>query len=236
MLRDITTIDIIKYNINNYITNLDISVMQIENKNKYMAPTSDRPNIFKNGNNNNNIMQNTIIKKQNSRVYTHKESEFPELSVQKLPTLQTQPPSNSESDTSKSQINYKTVANYKPEEEIGLEKEKIISGWMYISSDNKRNDKCVYKPCIQSYNEELSFNEESHIVFNQLVSNWEKYKDDYIEVYGYEMYESMYLMPHFEYDDNDDTDYEEEYDCEDSDDYYDDYYGPSSNKSKFDSV
>ena len=50
MLRDITTIDIIKYNINNYITNLNISVMQIENKNKYMAPTSDRPNIFKNGN------------------------------------------------------------------------------------------------------------------------------------------------------------------------------------------
>jgi hypothetical protein len=60
---------------------------------------------------------------------------------------------------------------------------------------------------------------------------WERYKEEYIELYGYDEYEKRFISLHMNYDDDyDPMDYEEEEDEDDVDeldeygDAYDDYY------------
>ena len=195
--------------------------MQSIFKPKYVAPATSLENKFK-------------PYSTKSVIYTHSDTNFPELTAQsKLCGV------NEVTD-----VNESTLADgvsYKSASTVILpvqqtEQNKLMPGWAYLKYDN-RNIITNYKTTILKKVEQ-TFNEEANIAFNRMIYNWEKFKDDFIEVHGYEMYEALYTMPNYEtpnFDDEDEDD--ESYDYYDSDDY-DDYYGTKKNNKyeKFDTV
>ena len=55
-------------------------------------------------------------------------------------------------------------------------------------------------------------------------TDWEKYKEEYIELFGYDEYEKMFMPPSSNYeDDYDDTEGEDAEYIEDADEIYDEY-------------
>ena len=70
-------------------------------------------------------------------------------------------------------------------------------------------------------NKEPSIEEKWHKALNILSTRWEKYKNDYIEIYGQDTYEQMYVTPNYWVMPEDEE--EEEVSNSEEDSYYDSY-------------
>lgn len=124
---------------------------------------------------------------------------------------------------------------YKPPPVISVENNRE-PGWLYGFGEKNphkiwfENDKreVVEIDKIPNINDELPSMEE---FFAEYCREWERYKEEYIELNGYEDYERMFISPRINYDDDVvDMDYEEEEAEEEVDEFdeygdaYDDYY------------
>ena len=86
--------------------------------------------------------------------------------------------------------------------------EYVEYGYCKISYKDKKIVRKYGKNwCNDNYND-------TTLLLNEMILRWDKYKNDYIELYGYETYEKFFTMPNFNVDEYDD----------DYDDYCDDEY------------
>ena len=141
----------------------------------------------------------------------------------------------SSNDTTKSQKSPSVVANgmdfkncYKPPSETIVENDRTPE-WLYGFGE-----KNPHKIWFENYNREVveidkmpNINDESPSVEELMAEycmEWERYKEEYIELYGYENFERTFISPRMNYDDDfDPMDYEEEEDDDDADELYDEY-------------
>jgi len=141
------------------------------------------------------------------------------------------PSSSSSKDTSKPQMSvvemdFKNC--YKPPPPISVENNRE-PGWLYGFGEKNshkiwfENDKREVVELVKIPN----INDDSPSVEELLAEycrEWERYKEEYIELNGYEDYERTFISPRMNYDDDvDDMDYEEEEVEEDVDELYDEY-------------
>ena len=124
---------------------------------------------------------------------------------------------------------------YKPPPPISVENNRE-PGWLYGFGENNphkiwfENDKREVVEIIKMPN----INDESPSVEELLAEycrEWERYKEEYIELNGYEDFERTFISPRMNYEDDvDEMDYEEEEEEDDVDEFdeygdaYDDYY------------
>jgi len=115
---------------------------------------------------------------------------------------------------------------YQPEDPT-ISKNDRITGWVYGFGNQTKhnvwfeNDKheVVYieKPQIDNMRtiEEITL---------ELYTEWEKYKEEYIELFGYDEYEKMFMPPKDNYDDDTDQLDGDDAECyDDADEVYDEY-------------
>ena len=117
---------------------------------------------------------------------------------------------------------------YKPPPPISVENNRE-PGWLYGFGEKNphkiwfENDKREMVEIVKMPN----INDESPSVEELLAEycmEWENYKEEYIELYGYEDYERTFISPRMNYDDDDvQMDYEEEDVEEETDELYDEY-------------
>lgn len=117
---------------------------------------------------------------------------------------------------------------YKPPPVVSVENNRT-PGWLYgfgeknphkIWFENDKND-VVEIVKIQNINDESPSVEE---LLAEYCKEWERYKEEYIELNGYEDYERTFISRRMNYDDDfDPMDYEEEEEEEEVDELYDEY-------------
>ena len=116
---------------------------------------------------------------------------------------------------------------YKPPPPISVENNRE-PGWLYGFGEKNphkiwfENDKreVVEIVKISNINDESPSMEE---LLAEYCREWERYKEEYIELNGYEDFERTFISPRMNYDDAvDDMDYEEE-EVEEEDDEFDEY-------------
>ena len=117
---------------------------------------------------------------------------------------------------------------YKPPPPISVENNRE-PGWLYGFGEKNphkiwfENDKREMVEIVKIPN----INDESPSVEELLAeycAEWENYKEEYLELYGYDEYEKRFISLRMNYDDDfDPMDYEEEEDEEESDELYDEY-------------
>ena len=117
---------------------------------------------------------------------------------------------------------------YKPPPPISVENNRE-PGWLYGFGEKNphkiwfENDKreVVEIVKISNINDESPSVEE---LIAEYCREWERYKEEYIELNGYEDFERTFISPRMNYDDDfDPMDYEEEEDEEEDDELYDEY-------------
>jgi len=117
---------------------------------------------------------------------------------------------------------------YKPPPAISVENNRE-PGWLYGFGEKNphkiwfENDKreMVEIDKIPNINDESPSVEE---LLADYCQEWERYKEEYIELNGYDDFERTFISPRVNYDDDYDTmDYEEEEDEEEADELYDEY-------------
>jgi hypothetical protein len=117
---------------------------------------------------------------------------------------------------------------YKPPPPISVENNRE-PGWLYGFGE-----KNPHKVWFENHKREVveiakipNINDESPSVEQLLAEycqEWERYKEEYIELNGYEDFERTFISPRMNYDEDDyDMDYEEEEDEEEVDELYDEY-------------
>ena len=117
---------------------------------------------------------------------------------------------------------------YKPPPPISVENNRE-PGWLYGFGEKNphkiwfENDKCEVVEIVKMPN----INDDTPSVEELLAEycmEWENYKEEYLELYGYDEYEKRFISLRMNYDDDfDPTDYEEEEAEEESDELYDEY-------------
>lgn len=206
-----------------------------------------KSNLFKSNNNSNNFekrekLNNNQIKNNNSdnkfknsfnnsKLFIQEEKKFNlnELYFPELGNSETKKENNKYLET-KDKTNYAEVS--KKEVEIITNKKYIQPGWSVIYKNEHgnlmiENGEKTENQIIRERNEKLLSNITNN-VFNKLVENWEKYKAEFIDIYGEDEYEKTYLMPNYEnmpepeYEefDNEDIDENDSYYIDDYEDYY----------------
>ena len=117
---------------------------------------------------------------------------------------------------------------YKPPPAISVENNRE-PGWLYgfgeknphkiwFENDKREMVEIVKMPNI---NDDTPSVEE---MIAEYCAEWENYKEEYLELYGYDEYEKRFISLRMNYDDGFDLmDYEEEEDEEESDELYDEY-------------
>ena len=141
----------------------------------------------------------------------------------------------SSNDAAKPQKSPPVVANgmdfkncYKPPPEVSVENDRTPE-WLYGFGE-----KNPHKIWFENYKREVieidkmaNINDDSPSVEELLAEycrEWERYKEEYIELNGYEDFERTFISPRMNYDDDfDPMDYEEEEDEDDADELYDEY-------------
>jgi len=109
-----------------------------------------------------------------------------------------------------------------------VEEEKKQPGWTYITMDNNRKIQLenykIHPKYINKQNKDPTW----RTILAQMITSWEKYKDQYIELYGEDCYNHMYEMPRDDYkyyqDEDEMNDEISSVDEQDYDDNHDDYY------------
>ena len=118
---------------------------------------------------------------------------------------------------------------YKPPPPVISVENNRDPGWLYGFGENNphkiwfENDKreVVEIDKMPNINDESPSVEE---LLAEYCQEWERYKEEYIELNGYEDYERTFISPRMNYDDDDEPmDYEEEEDEEEVDELYDEY-------------
>lgn len=118
---------------------------------------------------------------------------------------------------------------YKPPPPVVSVENNREPGWLYgfgqknphkIWFENDKRD-VVEIVKISNINDELPSMEE---LIAKYCMEWERYKEEYIELNGYEDYERTFISPRMNYDDYvDDVDYQEDEVEEEQDELYDEY-------------
>ena len=136
--------------------------------------------------------------------------------------------SNDETKPQKSVVEMDFKNCYKPPPPISVENNRE-PGWLYGFGEKNphkiwfENDKreVVEIVKISNINDESPSMEE---LLAEYCMEWENYKEEYIELYGYDEYEKRFISPRMNYDDDyDPMDYEEEEVDDDADELYDEY-------------
>ncbi len=136
--------------------------------------------------------------------------------------------SNDESKPQKSVVEMDFKNCYKPPPPISVENNRE-PGWLYGFGEKNphkiwfENDKreVVEIVKISNINDESPSMEE---LIAEYCREWERYKEEYIELNGYEDFERTFISPRMNYDDDfDPMDYEEEEEEEEEDELYDEY-------------
>lgn len=117
---------------------------------------------------------------------------------------------------------------YKPPPVVSVENNRD-PGWLYGFGEKNphkiwfENDKCE----VVEIGKMPNINDDSPSVEELLAEycrEWERYKEEYIELNGYEDFERTFISPRMNYDDDDvQMDYEEEEEEEEVDELYDEY-------------
>ena len=144
------------------------------------------------------------------------------------------PSSASSNDTAKLQKSIPVIVEmdfkncYKPPPVVSVENNRE-PGWLYGFGD-KNPHKIWFENDMREVVEIVkmpNINDESPSVEELLAEycqEWERYKEEYIELNGYEDFERTFISPRVNYDDDDvQMDYEEEEDEEEVDEQYDEY-------------
>lgn len=118
-------------------------------------------------------------------------------------------------------MNYKEVC--KKENVETNDTYKIPDGWTVIYFDEKKNIVCengtMSKRALDYRRKEVNSTHFSNVV-KHLVDNWQLYKEQYIDLYGYDEYEKTYLRGNEDYNNMDmDVDLDEYSDLDDESDY-----------------
>ena len=136
--------------------------------------------------------------------------------------------SNDETKPQKSVVEMDFKNCYKPPPPISVENNRE-PGWLYGFGEKNphkiwfENDKreVVEIVKISNINDESPSVEE---LIAEYCREWERYKEEYIELNGYEDFERTFISPRMNYDDDfDPMDYEEVEDEEEDDELYDEY-------------
>lgn len=153
-----------------------------------------------------------FIKKRNP-VVNFNQDDFPVLVSNTTQLLDKEP---------KQSLDYKGASLINQDDTREEEKQP---GWSYITMDKNRNIQIenykIRSKYISQYNKEPSWNN----ILSRLVMSWDKYRENYIQLYGEDCYTRMYEMPNDDYryyDDDDENN--DEISSADEQDYYDDDY------------
>jgi hypothetical protein len=163
------------------------------------------------------------------KAFSISEEDFPDIAPASSSSA---PPQKSASTTMT--MDFKNC--YKPEDPTAPKNDRT-PGWIYgfgvkhkhkIWFESDQHDVIVLETHVL---DEAQSTEE---IMAELYANWEKYKEEYIELFGYDEYEKMFMPPSNQYeDDYDPMDGEDaEYD-EAADEYYDEY-GDASDENYYD--
>ena len=110
----------------------------------------------------------------------------------------------------------------------GEEREKKQPGWTYITMNNNRKIQIENYKIHSKYINETNKEPTWRNILAELITSWEKYKEQYIELYGEDCYNHMYEMPRDDYkyyeDEDEMNDEISSVDEQDYDDNHDDYY------------
>ena len=186
----------------------------------------DRYNAFTNKN---MINKNKKYSSSTTTFYFNEES-FPTLKSDNQENINIQQ-DNSEI---KKSISYLDKLNFITDEETTPDKYDLKPGWILITRD-KNNKIITFKNEINKVedNDLRSFSDKIKTDLKPMFDRWEKYKSDYIELYGEDDYYHNYTFPNYDYRYLNITDDETE-ECEYSDvdtdyqqsknDYYDEIY------------
>jgi hypothetical protein len=146
------------------------------------------------------------------------QDDFPDLVNHTRPLLENE---------SKKSLDYKGASLINDEDR---EEEKKKPGWSYITMEKNRKIKIenykIHPKYIVKPNKDPTWR---HILA-QLVLSWEKYKENYVQLYGEDCYNNMYEMPRDDYKYYDDEDEnKEELSSSDEQDYYDENFDDFDN-------
>lgn len=167
-------------------------------------------NIFKNFNNtrrqigdkneNNSFKFSSKTKKPDFKVI---ENEFPVLCSQK--NIE---PKETDIASEKTLIDFKSLT-WNKNIEIEKKYDELEHGWVRLSYENGKYGKILYEYVPSTYVEETT-EEDFQCPLNKMITNWENYKINYINLYGEDIYEKYYGLNETdneeEEDETDDTD------------------------------
>jgi hypothetical protein len=175
-------------------------------------------NIFKNFSSSTKKIQQQqqdrhLIQKREPIVIFNQD-EFPDLIDNTSQQLLEKEPKNS--------LDYKGASLNNDDDDSKEEKKQ--PGWTYITMDKNRKIEIenykIHPKYITKFNKEPV----SRNILAQLVTSWEKYKQQYIELYGEDCYNHMYEMPRHDYKYyEDDDENNDEISSADEQDYYDEH-------------
>lgn len=158
---------------------------------------------------------NKKYKLKNENNFIFKDTDFPSFSKDNLfiePFIE-----NTNNDT----INFKKIVSTNDELNINENMiNKLPYGFCKIYYDENR--KLVTEMNYDFKDKDYDFNKETNKIIESMEKRWEDYKIYYIELYGYENYEKMYIIPNLKYEYQEEENYEEDSDdYENTEDFYD---------------
>ena len=162
----------------------------------------EKPNNFLNNNNNNNNTANKLYKK----VFLFNNESFPDLVSSKKKNMKTETEKNNPLFTKI--LHEKLEEERKQKEREQEEREKEDKHWIVLKKG------LLYQKQEEKEEEEVEVEIEPRKVFEQLTKNYEKWKKNYIESWGYDEYEKQYRFPNHDY---------RYYETSDSNSDYEDY-------------
>jgi hypothetical protein len=170
-------------------------------------------NVFKNFSSSSRTIQqqkDPFIQKREP-IVKFNQDDFPDLATHTSKLLDKEP---------KKSLDYKGASLINADDEV--QKEKKQPGWSYITVDKNRNIQIENYKIHSKYIDKANNGPTWRNILGQLVTSWETYKQQYIELYGEDCYNHMYEMPRDNYKYyEDDDDYNDEISSADEQDYYD---------------
>uniref|UniRef100_A0A6C0DFI5 Uncharacterized protein n=1 Tax=viral metagenome TaxID=1070528 RepID=A0A6C0DFI5_9ZZZZ len=142
------------------------------------------------------------------------QDDFPDLVNHTTPLMEKEEPKKSLDYKGASLINH----------DNNDDKEKKQPGWTYLTMDKNRTIQIENYKIQQKYINKDSKDTTWRTILGQMITSWEKYKENYIELYGEDCYNHMYEMPRDDYKYYEDGDEynNDEMSSADEQDYYDD--------------
>jgi hypothetical protein len=168
-------------------------------------------NAFKNFSSSTKKTQHDPFIQKREPIVNLNQRDFPDLVSNTTQLLDKEP---------KKSLDYKGASLMNDGDDV--EEEKKQPGWTYLTMDKNRKIQIesykIHPKYITKSNKEPTW----RTILGQLVTSWEKYKENYIELYGEDCYNDMYEMPRDDYKYyHDDDDYNDEISSVDEQDYYD---------------